>query len=280
MDMRRLEQAFDAVNGALPSVHGGCAVILGSGWSEACTGLKIGTSIDYSGIPGLGKTQVKGHEGRLHLAECGHLPVLVFQGRRHFYEGAGWEPIAIPVYLALKLGVKSLLLTNAAGGIREDLDPGDLMVVEDHINAIGSSPMQGPHDPQWGPRFPDQSEVYSAVLRDRLLAAAEKCSVPLKRGVYAASSGPSYETPAEIRMLAGAGADAVGMSTVPEAMLANAAGLPVAALSCISNRAAGTGSGALSHEEVIETTQRIMPSMAALLSGFCQELCENEGSHQ
>ena len=278
MDVHTLKQAFDSVSGALPSMHGGCAMILGSGWSDASAGFEIGTSIDYSCIPGLGKTRVAGHEGQLHAATCGHLPVLIFQGRRHFYEGTGWEPVAIPVYLALKLGVKTLLLTNAAGGIREDLEPGDLMVVEDHINAMGSSPLQGPHEPDWGPRFPDQSEVYSTALRDTLFAAARKCSVPLKRGVYAASAGPSYETPAEIRMLAGAGADAVGMSTVPEAMLASAAGLRVAALSCISNRAAGTGPGALSHEEVIETTRRIMPSMAALLSAFCLELCENEAT--
>ncbi|NQT92877.1 MAG: purine-nucleoside phosphorylase [Lentisphaerae bacterium] len=280
MDTAKLEQAYDAVSSVLPSLSGGCAVVLGSGWSDVVSAFSISHSIDYADIPGMGSTQVAGHEGRLHAGACSKLPVLIFQGRRHYYEGHGWEPVAVPVYLARKMEMTTILLTNAAGGIRDDLEPGDLMVVEDHINSMGSSPLQGPHDPAWGTRFPDQSEVYDRSLRDVLRAAGEEASVTLGSGVYVATSGPSYETPAEIGMFRAAGADAVGMSTVPEATLANAAGIRVAALSCISNRAAGSGHGVLSHDEVIETTRRVMPAMTAVVSGFCRILAENEGNNE
>jgi len=165
-----------------------------------------------------------------------------------------------------------MLLTNAAGGIREDLSPGDIMVIDDHINAMGANPLQGPHATVWGERFTDQSEVYDRSLRQALEEAAVSMGLVLPHGVYLATGGPAYETPAEIRMFRAMGADAVGMSTVPEAMLGRAAGLRVCGISCITNRAAGTGCERLSHDDVIARVQTIQPQLKELLLGFLERL--------
>jgi len=260
-----LQDALDFVATKLGNPSPLCSIVLGSGWGPVVEQFTVKQSIDYAGIPHLGKTAVQGHGGHLHLAECENGAVLIFQGRRHWYEGTGWEPIAIPIYISAKLGVSTVLLTNAAGGIRDDLKPGALMIIDDHINAMGSSPLIDAHDPMWGPRFPDQTEIYDVALRNQLGDLAQSLSIPITHGVYLAASGPTYETPAEVSAFRASGADAVGMSTVPEATLANAAGLRVAGISCITNMAAGISAAPLSHEEVLEETGKAQESMGRLL---------------
>ncbi|MBL7076522.1 MAG: purine-nucleoside phosphorylase [Kiritimatiellae bacterium] len=244
------------------------AAILGSGWGTAIDDWTILQTVPYDEIPVLGAAAVKGHVGALHIADTGSGLCLVFQGRRHWYGCTSWDPVVFPAFLAHALGVDMLLVTNAGGGIRADLQPGDLMVIDDHINAMGVNPLQGPHRQELGPRFPDLTRLYTPELRAQLDTTAAELSIPLKHGVYLAVSGPSYETPAEVRAYASLGADAVGMSTVPEAIVAGALGLKVAGLSCITNRAAATGGEALSHDDVIAVTRSATPRMQALVHAF------------
>ncbi len=251
----------------MPGLRAPVVIVLGSGWRDVTQGFGTLATLPYADLPGLGATQVAGHAGQLVRAECGGGEVLIFVGRRHWYEGVGWGPVALPVALACGLGAKAIVLTNSAGGVREGLLPGSLMVIDDHINAMGVNPLVGSHDPAWGPRFPDMSCVYDSDLRSRLDAAARRAAVPVTHGVYLAVSGPSYETPAEIRAFRKLGADAVGMSTVPEAILAHAAGLRVAGLSCITNAAAGL-TESLSHREVLERAAAALPAMTAVLREF------------
>ena len=274
IDNALLETSWKSVSKELKDLNPECSVILGSGWSDAVDRLDKLFEIPYENIQGLGKTGVVGHAGKLTVAKVGGTTAMMFQGRRHFYEGIGWTPVAIPIYLSMQAGASNLLLTNAAGGVRKDLSPGSLMIISDHINRMPNHPLIGPPNPVWGARFPDQSKVYDAGLRAKLAAAAEKLNIPIKEGVYLASTGPTYETPAEIKCYETWGADAVGMSTVPEAVLASAAGMKVVALSCISNFAAGILDQPLSHQEVTETTQATMPSMEALLEKFLESLSD------
>ena len=267
------QECLATVAARWPDAHPEHALVCGSGWGQVAESFLLFDSISYDDLPGFGAATVEGHQGRVLLAEIlpGH-QLLIFQGRRHFYEGEGWESVVAPVRLAQNLGVKTLLLTNAAGGINPALAPGDLMALTDHINFMPGNPLVGPHDPTLGPRFPDQSAVYDPELRQTLRAAAKQADVTLREGVYLALTGPAFETPSEIRAFGKLGADAVGMSTVPEAMTANAAGLRVAALSCISNLAAGISPQPLSHEEVNETAQGAMPRMRQLILAYFQSL--------
>lgn len=272
IDRKQLDTALAFVRGTWPSARPEMGLILGSGWSEVVDAFHVAATIPYEDIPGLGRTGVAGHAGRLLLAESSGIETLIFQGRRHFYEGVGWTPIALPVFLLKSLGAKGVLITNAAGGVRADLVTGKLMIIEDHINFLGANPLVGPHDEFWGPRFPDQSEVYDVTLRRLLKLAGRDAGEELANGVYLADSGPTYESPAEIRAFRAMGADAVGMSTVPEAMLAKAAGLRVAGLSCITNSAAGISATPLSHEEVTEATRQAMARMKAIVLNFWKEV--------
>ena len=266
--IERLQEAERFIRKRLLDVTPSSALILGSGWSDVVDAFDKRDVIPYAQIPGLGETPVAGHAGQMVIADSPAGLLLLFQGRRHRYEDVGWEPIALPVYVCAKIGITLLVLTNAAGGIREDLVPGSLMIIDDHINGMGVNPLQGSHDATWGPRFPDMSEVYSADIRDKLDAAAAELGEPVTHGVYLATHGPTYETPAEIRAFRTLGADAVGMSTVPEALLANACGLRVAGISCITNLAAGVSEEPLSHEKVVAATQIAQPRMQALLQRF------------
>ena len=250
------------------------AVILGSGWGSLGDALPILKEVPYDSIGCMGMPTVEGHAGRLLLTESYGRPWLIFQGRRHWYEGFGWEPVAMPVHIAARCGCSVIILTNAAGGIRPDLQPGDFMVFDDHINAMGVNPLVGAHDAVWGPRFPDQSRVYDPRLRRIFGDAAKDAAMPLAHGVYLAVSGPTYETPSEIAAYRAWGADAVGMSTVPEAMLAYAAGLRVAAISCITNRAAGLAAVPLSHQEVQDVAIHAAPRMNALLRHVLAKLAQ------
>lgn len=276
IEMQPLEKALAAVQSAFPEAHPKIGMVLGSGWSDVAAAFEKLGDISYADIPGLGATGVVGHAGRLLWGRSAGIETLIFQGRRHVYEGVGWEAVAIPIYIIKQLGAKAVFLTNAAGGTRAEWSPGDLMIIDDHINMMGRTPLMGAHDPFWGPRFPDQSCVYDRELREVLARAGKEAGLHLRNGVYFAGTGPTFETPAEVRAWRALGADAVGMSTVPEAMLANAAGLRVAGLSCITNMASGILDQPLTHEEVNETTQKSMGSMKQLILQFWTELAKEE----
>lgn len=261
-----LDTAVEQVQAKWPDAKPRCGLILGSGWGEAGEEL-AGRQIPYTEISGFGKPGVMGHAGKLLSTMINGMEVFIFQGRRHWYEGEGWTPVILPVYLLHAMGADTILLTNAAGGIRSDLPPGSLMVLDDHINMLGSNPLIGPHNPRLGTRFPDQSEIYNKTLRQKLLTAgADSC------GTYVATMGPTFETPAEINQFKAMGADAVGMSTVPEAIVANALGLRVAGLSCICNWAAGISPTKLTHEDVNEVAAATMPRMKKTIFHFLEGL--------
>lgn len=272
MNIELLEKALAKINVHFDHPTPRAGLILGSGWGDVLESFEVIRTLSYEEIPGLGKTGVAGHSGRLVLAKGAGITTLIFQGRRHYYEGEGWTPVALPVYVLKHIGVEWVLLTNAAGGVRADLTPGSLMILSDHINHMGTNPLIGPHHPCWGTRFPDLSHAYDQPMRAALQRAGTASSLRVTEGVYLAGSGPFYETPAEIRTYRSWGADAVGMSTVPEALLANAAGLRVAALSCITNSAAGISPHPLSHEEVTETSRQTMPKMKAMIASFWKEM--------
>jgi purine-nucleoside phosphorylase len=251
------------------------AIMLGSGFHHALTELRVDKKISYAKIPGFPKPTVSGHAGELYFGHLGKTPVLVLSGRAHFYEGHPMERVTFAVRALAAFGITDLLLTNAAGGINKKFRAGDFMVLTDHINFMGANPLRGPAVSGLN-RFVDLTDAYNAGLSRLLFKAGELCNLKLQRGVYLAVSGPSYETPAEIRAFATLGADAVGMSTVPEAIVARQCGLNVAAVSCITNPAAGIGKGKLSHAEVLETAERVKKSGAALIQNFA-ELYQKRG---
>ena len=245
------------------------AIILGSGFHQVPSALRIDKKIPYAKIPGFPKPTVRGHAGELIVGHLGDTPVLVLNGRAHYYEGHSMEQVAFPVRVLVEFGVRDLLLTNAAGGINRKFRVGDFMVVTDHINFMGASPLRGPVAPGL-PRFVELTQTYDVRLRELLWKAGRMSGVKLRRGVYVAVSGPNYETPAEIRAFARLGADAVGMSTVPEAIMARQHGLRVAAISCITNPAAGLGKKGLAHADVMETGERVNQLAVKLLKKFAQ----------
>jgi purine-nucleoside phosphorylase len=240
-------------------------VVLGSGLGAFAESLEGARALPYAKVPHFPRPAVAGHAGRAVFGRCAGVPLVALEGRAHFYEGHPLDLATLPVRALAALGAKALVLTNAAGGIRSDLRPGDLMVVVDHLNLLGANPLRGPHDERLGPRFPDLTRAYDPVLVEALRAAAHDCAFEVRRGVYAAMTGPSYETPAEVRMLRTLGADAVGMSTVPEVIVARQCGMRVAAVSAITNMAAGITGRALSHEEVLESGRRIADRLTRLL---------------
>jgi purine-nucleoside phosphorylase len=243
------------------------AIVLGSGFHHVLTELRVEKKIPYSKIPGFPKPTVSGHAGELFFGTLGGTPVMVLSGRAHFYEGHPMERVTFAVRTLAAFGIRDLLLTNAAGGLHKDFRAGDFMMLTDHINVMGVNPLRGDAVPGL-PRFVDLTETYDPGLARLLRAAANECKVKLQAGVYLAVSGPSYETPAEIRAFARLGADAVGMSTVPEAIVARQCGMNVAAISCITNLAAGISKEKLSHAEVLETAERVKTRAAALLKNF------------
>ena len=241
-------------------------VVLGSGLGEFADSVAEPSPVAYADIPHFKSVSVAGHAGRLVMGRIGPVSVAVLQGRIHYYEGHDIGDVVFPVRVLAALGIRSLLLTNAAGGINPEWRPGDLMVIRDHINLMGINPLRGANDERLGPRFPDMSAVYDPSFQDIIAAALGEIGRPARRGVYLALSGPSYETPAEIRMLAALGADAVGMSTVPEAISARHMGLRVAGISCITNLAAGISAQPLSHQKVTETAERVKNDFIRLLN--------------
>lgn len=258
--------AIDALRAEWPDARPRLGIVLGSGWSEIVDDL-AGPEIPYERIPGLGAGRVAGHAGRLLRAESNAGELFVFKGRRHLYEGEGLLPVVLPILLLHAFGARTVLLTNASGGIRDDLAPGTLMAIEDHINHLGDNPLAGVPTSDGSVRFPDQTRVYDPALRKTLMEAGADAS-----GIYLATLGPTFETPAEIRAFRAIGADAVGMSTVPEAILANALALRVAGLSAVCNRAAGTGPEKLTHEDVGRIAAQTLPRMKNVLARFLSAL--------
>lgn len=248
------------------------AVVLGSGLGSYAAGLPEAIEIAYDDLPGFPIPKVEGHAGSLYSAAVGDGSALVFSGRVHFYEGWPIERVVFGVRAAVMAGCSRVLLTNAAGGAGDGLEPGDLVLIRDHINLTGANPLIGTNDRRLGPRFPDMSEVYSLVLRERALEAAAEIGIELKQGVYAWFTGPSYETPAEIRMVRTMGADLVGMSTVPEAIAARHMGAEVLGISLVTNLAAGISDMPLSHEEVTETASRAREKFTGLLDALLPRL--------
>jgi len=243
------------------------AIVLGSGFHDVALRLRVAARVPYSKLPGFPTPSVRGHAGELLAGSFGDDPVLVLSGRAHFYEGHPMEVVTFAVRTLAEFGVTDLLLTNAAGGIRGGFRPGDFMALSDHINLLGTNPLRGAPVPG-RERFVDLTRAYDPSLRVLLLRAARQAGVRVHSGVYLAVSGPSYETPAEIRAFARLGADAVGMSTVPEAIVARQCGLKVAGLSCITNLAAGRSRGPLSHQEVLETAAAVRQRAALLVEHF------------
>lgn len=243
------------------------ALVLGSGFAEVLAAMEVQTRIPYSQLPGFPPVSVSGHAGEFCLGHLANTPIAVLSGRAHFYEGHAMERVTFAVRTLAALGIRDLLLTNAAGGVNRRFHTGDFMIVTDHINLMGVNPLRGVDTPEL-PRFVDLTQVYDSQMNAWLQQAGRTGGISLRRGVYLAVSGPSYETPAEIRAFARLGADAVGMSTVPEAIVARQCGLRVAALSCITNLAAGISRSPLSHAEVLETAQRVKKTAAAILKNF------------
>jgi purine-nucleoside phosphorylase len=254
---------------ALTTLRPALAIVLGSGFGHAATRMRVEKEVPYRKLPGFPQPTVGGHSGRVLLGHFGDTPVCLLSGRAHFYEGHSMEAVTFPIRVLAEFGVRDVLLTNAAGGINRRFRPGDLIRVTDHINLMGANPLRGPQPPGLE-RFIDMTRAYDARLNALLEQAARSLRVPLRAGVYLAVAGPSYETPAEIRAFARLGADAVGMSTVPETIVARQCGLGVAGLSCITNLAAGRGNAFLSHADVLAAGERVKERAAALIEQFAK----------
>ena len=267
----RVEEAAAAVRsrcGALPET----AIVLGSGLGDFADTLLDAVATPYGELPHWPVSKVIGHAGRLVVGDVAGKRIAALSGRVHFYEGHDLATVVFATRVMARLGVRQMILTNAAGGINTGFAQGALMVIDDHINMLGSNPLVGPNDDRFGVRFPDMSEVYSRRLRGIADAAARARGVAVSHGVYVAVHGPSYETPAEIRVFRTIGADAVGMSTVPEAIAARHMGVEVLGISCITNMAAGVLPQPLVHDEVMATARRVRGSFIALLEGIIERL--------
>lgn len=247
-------------------------LILGSGLGVLADEIEEAVKIPYEQIPEFPVSTVEGHAGQLVYGRLEGAAVIAMQGRFHYYEGYRLDQVTFPIRVMKALGVKELIVTNAAGGVNERFQPGDLMIITDHINNMGNNPLIGPNDPELGVRFPDMTEAYSKRLRNIAKEVAANLRIPIQEGVYVANTGPSYETPAEIRMIRAIGGDAVGMSTVPEVIVARHAQIEVLGISCISNMAAGILDQPLTHDEVMETTERVKANFLRLVKGIIAEM--------
>lgn len=247
-------------------------LILGSGLGVLADEIEQPTFIDYKDIPHFPVSTVEGHVGRLVIGKLHGKNILAMQGRFHFYEGYSQQEVVFPVYVMKMLGISTLIVTNAAGGMNPNFKPGDLMLIADHINFTGSNPLIGPNDQRLGMRFPDMSNAYNKELRNLAKTIAKSQNIPVQEGVYIGISGPSFETPAELIMKRKLGVDAIGMSTVPEVIAANHAGLYVLGISCITDMAIGDDLEPLTHEQVLEVANRTRPIFLQLVKGIVREL--------
>ncbi len=266
-----VKEAADAIRSRVPEVPA-IAVVLGSGLGDFAASLGHAVSMPYGELPHWPASGVIGHDGKLVVGTSGGRTIAALAGRCHAYEGHDLQRVTFAVRALGLLGVKTLLLTNAAGGVNTSFSEGALMVIDDHLNLTGGNPLVGPNDDRFGARFPDMTEVYSVRLRRIADQAGNALGLRLPHGVYAGLMGPSYETPAEIRYLRTIGADAVGMSTVPEAIAARHMGIDVLGISCITNMAAGVLPQPLDHAEVMATTRRVRGQFVSLLEGIVERL--------
>ena len=267
----QVKEAADAVRNRISEIPS-VGIVLGSGLGGFVESLDDAVSIAYDLLPHWPRSWVPGHEGRMVVGKIRGRAVVALSGRCHVYEGHSLKAVTFAVRVLGLLGIRVLILTNAAGAIHLALAPGTLMVIDDHVNLMGSNPLLGPNEDRFGPRFPDMSQVYSRRLRRIADLAAREAQIPIGHGIYAAVPGPSYETPAEIRYLRAIGVDAVGMSTVPEAIVARHMGLDVLGLSCISNMAAGVSTQPLDHADVVATARRVRDVFSLLLEGIVGQL--------
>ncbi|MEG0249928.1 MAG: purine-nucleoside phosphorylase [Peptostreptococcus sp.] len=267
----KVKESVDYIKGKIhekPEI----ALILGSGLGDLAEEIVDPTVIPYREIPNFKVSEVAGHKSQLVIGKLCNKCVLVMQGRFHYYEGYSQSEITYPIRVFKEMGIEKLLVTNAAGGSNKSFKAGDLMVIKDHINMSGSNPLIGPNNEKFGPRFPDMSQAYSKSGVELIRKCAEELSLDLKEGVYMFFSGPNYETPAEVKMASILGADAVGMSTVPEVIVANHSGMEVFGISCITNMAAGILDQPLNHKEVIETTTRVKSDFSGLVKSFIEKV--------
>lgn len=247
-------------------------LILGSGLGDYADQIENPIVIPYETIPDFPVSTVEGHKGQFLLGMCNGKKVIVMQGRVHYYEGYDQKIITLPIRIMKRLGIENMVITNAAGGVNKSFEPGTLMIIEDHINFSGSNPLVGKNIDKDGTRFPDMSNIYKKDLREKLKTVASEKGIKLEEGIYMMFSGPSYETPAEIRMARTMGADAVGMSTVPEAIVCSHCGIPVIGISCITNCAAGILEQPLGHEEVVETAAKVKNTFVKVIDIILSEV--------
>ncbi|MFK8137446.1 MAG: purine-nucleoside phosphorylase [Bdellovibrionales bacterium] len=271
MLLEELQEAVDYVR-ARSSSKPNVGVVLGSGLGAFANELNIEIEIPYSEIPHFSPPTVEGHSGKLIIGDINGKTVAVMQGRNHYYEGHSMDKVAFPTRVLAMLGIEKIVLTNAAGSIKKENPAGSFLVITDHINFMGNNPLMGPNVQKLGPRFPDMSEAYDRGLNETLIGCLKKHNAVFSTGVYCAMSGPTYETPAEIRMLEILGGSAVGMSTVPEVIAANHLGLRVATLSCLTNLAAGVSANPLSHDEVTETAKESEFVFCNVIKDFVEEI--------
>jgi purine-nucleoside phosphorylase len=269
----KIRETVQAVK-ARSSIEPQIGIILGSGLGALAEQITDGVEIPYTDLPYFHGTSIEGHAGKMILGRFRDVPVVFLQGRFHLYEGYPMEEVVFPTRLICALGIHTVLLTNAAGGINTRYRPADLMLIEDHLNLMGDNPLKGPNLAKLGPRFPDLSEAYSRSCLEILKTCADELSLPVHVGVYGGLLGPTYETPAEVRMLRTLGADAVGMSTVPESIAANHLGVRVAGVSCVTNLAAGLSPHKLSHHEVIENSRIGVEKLKRLLETAVPRLAD------
>ena len=272
----RAERALDSIRRAAGSFEPATAVVLGSGLGSVADEVEDARVLSAAEIPGWPVSTAPGHAGRVVMGRLEGRPVILLQGRVHYYEGYAMRDITFPVRVLGMMGVRQYVATNASGGVDPDFAPGDIVAVRDHINLMGANPLIGSHEPRWGVRFPDMTRAYSPRLLEMLDRAAAGAGLSLKRGVYAAFMGPSYETPAEVRMARVLGADLVGMSTVPEVIVANAMGMETAVLSCVANKAAGMGDEHLTEEDVLRVMAGSSRSLALLIRALMRVLASDD----
>ena len=269
--MDKLYEAKNYISNIIKEFKPETGIILGSGLGALPEDYDC-IKISYSDIPNFQKSSVEGHKGQLCFCEIEGKKVVMMQGRYHYYEGYSMEQITFPVKVLKLLGIKTLIITNASGTVNSNFTPGDIMLINDHINLMGSNPLIGKNNTELGVRFPDMSEVYNKRLRDIVLSIGKRENITLKEGIYLAMSGPSYETPSEVGMAKILGADVIGMSTAPEAIVANYCGISVIGLSCITNYAAGVSDSKLAHNEVIETANKIEAKFKNLIKAIIREI--------
>lgn len=271
MEMNKIRESVSYIESKLnfkPEI----GVILGSGLGDMADTIEEKTVIKYSEIPNFPVSTVQGHKGQFVIGKLKGKNVIMMQGRFHFYEGYDIQTLALPIYVMKNLGVETLMVTNAAGGANTSFKPGDLMIIKDHINFSGDNPLIGKNDEEIGPRFPDMSEAYNREYAKVVKNIGEKLGLKLQEGVYMMFSGPTYETPSEVKLARLLGADAVGMSTVPEVIAARHCGMKVIGISCITNMAAGILDQPLNHEEVMETSAKVKKDFTALVENIIETI--------